>query len=246
MSRLFKNELLKMRYSRMLWVVLAGTLAFVVLSGCAPAGTVGWGEHGMTASFGYMRACGTAVMMFLSPIVGIFFTQELQRGTMHNTLSCGVSRRQYFFVKTICIMVVCLLDYLASVVIFTCLRTVISGFTPSGSYPYCGFAVLLVYQLGVCILQFANITLYMVVSVLTKKPAIVNLAGIVIWFCEGISIDAVPAFRHPMSVMIAMYDLWEDGKTLTLEFVRLFDHCLIMGIVFLALAYLIFQRKDIN
>lgn len=247
MGRLFKNELLKMRYFRMLWIVLAGILAFVVLTGCAPAGTVGWGEYGSIASFGYMRSCGTAVMMFLSPIVGIFFTQELKQGTMHNTLSCGVSRRQYFWVKTVCIMAVCLLDYLVSVVIFTGLRTVISGFyPPSGSYPHCGFAVLLAYQLGVCILQFTYITLFMVISILTKKPAIVNLAGIVIWFCEGLSIDAVPAFRHPISVIITMYDLWEDGKVLTLEFVRQFDHCIIMGIVFLALAYLIFQRRDIN
>lgn len=43
MGRLLKNELLKMRYSRMLWIVFAGTLAFVVLTGCAPADTLGWG-----------------------------------------------------------------------------------------------------------------------------------------------------------------------------------------------------------
>ena len=47
MGRLLKNELLKMRYSRMLWIVFAGTLAFVVLTGCAPADTLGWG--GITA-----------------------------------------------------------------------------------------------------------------------------------------------------------------------------------------------------
>ena len=252
MGRLLKNELLKMRYSRMLWIVFTGAIALVALMGCAPAGGISWADYGIMVPFGYMRSCGTMVTMLLSPIVGIFFTQELQQGTMHNTLSCGVSRRKYFWVKTVCIMAVCLLNYLISMVIFTCLRTVISGFyPPPGSYPDCDYGVttLLLYQLGICIMQFTYITFFMVISVLTKKPAIVNLAGIVIWFCEGvllISMDLLPAFRNPDSVMIAMYDLWQDGKALTSEFVRQFDHCLILGIVFLVLSYIIFQRKDIN
>ena len=239
MGRLFKNELLKMRYSRMLWIVFAGTLAFVVLTGCAPADTLGWGDHGVMAPFGYMRDCGTAVMMLLSPVVGIFFT-------MHNTLSCGVSRKQYFFVKAACIMAVCLLNYVVSVLLFACLRTIVSGFYPPGSYPDSRFSILMVYQLGCCILQFTYITFFMVISVLTNKPAVVNLAGIVIWFCEGVFVNAVPAFRHPMSVMINMYDLWEEEKVLTLAFIRQFDQCFIMGIVFLALGCLIFLRRDIN
>lgn len=246
MRQLFKNELLKMRYSRPLWIVLGGGIALVILMGCFPAGTLGWGECGIMAPFGYLRVCGTMVMMLFAPVVGCFFTQELKQGTMHNTLSCGVSRGQYFWVKTVCIMAVCLLNYLVSVILFFGLRTVISGFYPSDGYPDCSFAVLMVYQLGCCIFQVTYITLFMVISVSTKKPAVVNLASIVIWCCEGFFISSSRVFRHPMAVMLTMYEMWEEGRVLTYDFIKQFDHCLILEIVFLALAYLLFLKKDIN
>ena len=233
MGRLFKIELLKMRYSRMLWVILGGSVALVILTGCFPEGTLGWGDYGVMAPFGYLRACGTMVMMLFAPVAGCFFTRELKQGTMLNALSCGVDRRQYFWVKAVCIIGVCLLDYLVCIAIFFCLRVVVSGFYPSGGYPDCSPGVFVVYQLGCFIFLFTYITLFLFISVSMKKPAAVNLSSIVIWFIEGVFINSVRGLRHPMAVLLSMYDMWEEGKVLTPEFVRQFDHCVILGIVFL-------------
>ncbi len=130
MGRLFINEWIKVKYSKMLWILYGIILVYVILMGGMPTGTMGWGEYGATAPYGYLRNCGTLVMMFLSPMVGIFFTQEFAQGTMHNTLSCGVSRRDYFMVKLVCVLISGYLVYFCSLLVFTGIRCLVAGYRP--------------------------------------------------------------------------------------------------------------------
>lgn len=247
MKRLFVNEWIKIKYSRLLWLLYGGILVFVLLFGASPSGTMRPLDNGFPASFGYMSMCATTIMIFLSPMVGIFFTQELQQGTMHNTLSCGVDRGRYFVVKTICAVASGMGIYLLSVLEYTFLRIILSGVrTASVQVPDCGLATVLLFQLGCCVQQFTFITFFLLISVLSRKTAIVNLAGIVACFAEAMLSMSVPWYRGPLASALASYDLWLEGKVLTMEFLRQYGQCAVMSITFLALAYLIFRRRDIN
>ncbi len=247
MKKLFVNEWIKIKYSRMLWFLYGGILAFVLLLGASPSGTMRPLDNGFPASFGYMSLCVTTIIIFLSPMVGIFFTRELQQGTMHNTLSCGVDRGRYFMVKTICAIASGTGIHVISVFEFTILRIATGGFRPvSVQIPHCGFATALLFQLGCCVQQFTYIAFFLLISVLFRKTAIVNLAGIVTCFAEAMLSRSVSWYRGPIASVLASYDLWLEGKVLTMEFLRQYGQCAVMSMAFLALAYLIFRRRDIN
>lgn len=249
MKRLFVNEWVKMKYSKLLWILLGGILALMLLMGIGTQGAPdkGYWYVGGTASFEYMRTCGSIVILLLAPMVGIFFTQELQQGTMHNTLSCGVSRSRYFAVKTICILASGLVFYLSSLLLYVGVRTLCVGFAPvPGTYPDMGLAVAAVFQLGCCVQIFTYITCFILVSVLTQKTAFVNLAGLVVWVCESFLAKSVPSWRGPLGSIIASQALWAQGKVLTAEFLLQSVQCAVMSVVFLALGYLVFMKRDIS
>lgn len=247
MGRLFKNEWIKIKYSRFLRVLYGVALLYALLMGAAPQGTLKWVDYGVTASFGYLRACGTMIMMFLSPLAGIFFTRELQQGTIHNTLSCGVGRGRYFAVKTVCILAAGLLLYIGPVLLFTLARSLAAGFWPAeGVCPPCGPGVAAAYQAGCLVQTVTYLMFFILLSILTKRTAVVNLAGIAVWFGEAALSLSVPAFKGPTGALLAAFALWEEGKVLTLEFVKLYGQCAAMSVVFLALAGFIFRRKDIS
>lgn len=247
MRKLFINEWMKMKYSPLLWALSGGILAFVLFFGAAPSGVMRPLDSGIPASFGYMSSCGTVIMIFLSPIVGIFFTRELQQGTMHNTLSCGVGRGQYFVVKAICVVVSGLSVYLVSVLEYTVLRILRDGFWPaSAEIPDCGFAAVLLFQLGCCVQQVTYISFFLLIAVLAKRTAIVNLAGIVIWFAEAALALSASWYRGPVASILSSYELWMEGKVLTGEFLELYMQCVIMSAVFLIFSYLIFRKRDIQ
>lgn len=186
-------------------------------------------------------------MMFLSPIVGFFFTQEFQQRTMHNTLSCGVGRGQYFAVKAICVVVSGLAVYLVSVLEYTLLRVLKDGFWPaSGEIPDCGFVTVLLFQLGCCVQQVTYISFFLLIAVLAKRTAIVNLAGIVIWFAETVLVLSASWYRGPIAAILSSYDLWMEGKVVTGEFLEQYVQCIIMSAVFFTVSYLIFRKRDIH
>ena len=87
MGRLFKNELMKLKYSRTLWLFWGVVLGLVLLFSVAPGIYFELESYGYTTAFVYMRNCGTFVLMFLAPIAGSMFTLEFYQGTMQNTLS---------------------------------------------------------------------------------------------------------------------------------------------------------------
>jgi len=249
MKKLFINEWTKIKYSRLLWILFAGILALVLVMGMGVQGMAdrGFWYVGVTSSFEFMSTCASMVMMLLAPVAGIFFTQELQDGTMHNTLSCGISRSQYFAVKAICTIVSGLGIYLATVLLYFLTRTICAGYAPlPGTYPDCGPAIAVVYQLNCCIQVLTYLTSFLLVSVLAKRTYIVNLAGLVIWSGESILTFSVSFWKGPLNSILVSHDLWTEGRVFTVDFLRQSLFCLGLSIVFLALSYLVFIKRDIN
>lgn len=250
MGRLFKNELLKIRYNKIIWLFWGVSAAFVALLGLLNSEKdLAMNVYGYTSSFAYMRMAGTFVVMFLSPIAGAVFTQEMQQGTMHNTLSCGVSRLQYFAVKAVCVFVLDLVIFLFCLGEYVCLRTAVKGWLPKDypySYPDYGM-VNLAYHGGTCLLLCVYIAFFILVAVSVKRPAAVYLSGAVATMAELTVMGNIGAgYKGVMPVVVDMYDMVLDRMVLTPEFAGLFVQAAVMGIVFLGASVVIFLRRDMN
>lgn len=249
MGRLFRNELLKIRYNKTIWLFWGVSAAFVAQLGMLNSERdLAMNLCGYTSALAYMRIAGTFVVMFLAPVAGVVFTQELQSGTMHNTLSCGVSRLQYFAVKTVCVYVADLVIFLFCLGEYVCIRTVAAGWKPRDySYTYPDFGLVnLAYHGGTCLLLCVYIALFILVAVSVKKPALVYLSGAVATMGEFTVMNYIRGYRGVMPVVIDMYDMAIDRTVLTPEFAGLFAQGAVMGIVFLAAAVLVFLRRDID
>lgn len=249
MGRLFRNELLKIRYNKTIWLFWGMSVAFVALLGMLNSERdLAMNMCGSTASLAYMRIAGTFVVMLLAPVAGAVFTKELQGGTMHNTLSCGVSRLQYFIVKAICVYVADLVIFLFCLGEYVCCRTLAAGWMPRGyssGYPDLGLANL-AYQGGTCLLLCVYIAFFILVAVSVKKPALVYFSGAVAILCEFAVMNFIGGYTGAMPAVISMYDMAVDRTVLTPEFAGLFAQGAVMGIVFLAAAVLVFLRRDID
>lgn len=252
MGRLFKNELLKMKYNKAIWALCGVIAAFVAIFGLAPetSGILELAACGYTASFAYMRDAGTAILLFLSPFAGLLFTQERYQGTMHNTLSCGVSRKQYFTVKLVCYLAVGVIIYLVSIIEFVCCVSLRSGFVPDTGYPFYPYpdygAAMLAYHFGVIILLCTYMAFSTFIAVCVKKAAVVYILGALILMGESVLSNILPFYRGVLPVILDMHDMVLKRRILTAEFAGLFGQCLFMCIFFLGLAYLIFLKRDID
>lgn len=249
MRRLFKNELIKIYHNKIIWLFWGISAVFVALLGMLNSERdLAMNLCGYTASLAYMRIAGTFVVMFLAPVAGAVFTRELQSGTMHNTLSCGVSRRRYFAVKAVCVYGMDLLIFLFCLGEYVCCRTIAAGWLPktySYSYPDMGL-VKLVYTGGTCLLLCVYIAFFILVAVSVKRPALVYFSGAAATMCEFTVMNYVQGYKGVMPTVIDMYEMAVDRKVLTPEFAGLFLQGALMGIVFLAGAVLIFLRRDID
>lgn len=248
MFRLFKNELLKIRYNKTIWLFWGISVVFVALLGLLNTEKdLAMNLYGCTSSLAYMRTAGTFVVMFLAPVAGAVFTQELQQRTMHNTLSCGISRLQYFAVKAACVYAVDLLIFLFCIGEYVCLRTAVRGWRSGSPYSYPDFGLVnLAYHSGTGLLLCAYIAFFILVAVSVKKPAVVYLSGAVATMTEFTVMNYLAGYKGVMPVMIYMYDMAVDRKVLTPEFAGLFSQCIMMGAVFLGLAVCIFLRRDMD
>lgn len=252
MGRLFQNELLKMKYNKALWAFFGVIAAFAAIFGFAPGKTdsMNLAEYGYMASFSYMRNAGTAILLFLSPIAGLLFTQERHQGTMHNTLSCGVSRRQYFIVKLVCYLAIGVIIYLFSIIEFVCCISLRSGFMPDSGYPFYPYpaygTAMLAYHFGVIIVMCTYMTFFIFIAVCVKKAAVVYILGALTLMGENILTNVLPFYRGVLPVIMDMYDMVIQRRILTVEFAGLFGQCLFMCFFFLGLAYLVFLRRDID
>lgn len=249
MRELFKNELLKIRYNKTIWLFWGVSAVLVALMGMLNSERdLALNLYGFTSSLAYMRIAGTFVVMLLAPVAGAVFTQELQQGTMHNTLSCGVGRLRYFVVKAVCVYALDLLIFLFCLGEYVCFRTAARGWLPgtySYTYPNIGL-VNLAYHGGTCLLLCAYIALFILAAVSAKKPALVYFSGAVATMGEFMVMNYAQGYKGVMPAVISMYDMAVDRRVLTPEFAGLLVQGAAMGIVFLGAAVFVFLRRDID
>lgn len=248
MKRLIQNELLRIKYSRRIFIFLVFSLLFVIMDGSFPVQyRYRMTEYGYMAAIWYLRMTATVVFAFMAPVAAELVTREFRDGTIHNALSCGISRKKYFCVKTSCYFCICTVHLLGSLIVYFILRCIIAGYNPMHfSYPDYGL-VNLVYLLGEFIILFAYASLYLLFSFIFRQPAVTYLSGLVVITLEATIINGNTSwYGGPLITEIFMYELLEQEKVLTWEFASHLLPCLGLCILFVGLAYKIFLKKDIN
>lgn len=249
MRNLFLNEWLKIRYCKQLWFLSAAILVFVALMAFAPGNHYPMAYSGCTASFAYLSEAGCIVLMLQSCVFAFLFTNELAQGTMQNALRCGISRGRYFAVKFLCCLGAGLLIYLLSLIEYLCIRTLLCGFWPKEGprYPYPDYiSMLFAYYFGSCILICTLMSALMLSAVCVRKPAAAYLAGVVICVAD-LQLDmSLPRWNGIYAAIFDFEDMAMEGNMLTQPAAALFAQSIATGAFFLALAYLIFRKKDIH
>lgn len=205
-------------------------------------------DYGVMASMRYLNEAGGLVAILMIGIAAGLITQEFNNRTIHNALSCGVSRRKYFFIKTCLYMASCFMIHLVTLLFFTVIRSAIFGFFPP-YYRYRNLIIVtIVVHLGDAAVLFAYMSVFLLFAILFRNPAAVIFSGVAYYYLESWvpMIDSISFYGAPFYAIAGISPLVISGRVLSAEFAALTLPCIVTGIVFLSLAYLIFMKKDIN
>ena len=249
MGKLIHNELLKLKYSGSVKIVWGYFLFAVILSGVMPVEEelpdimgVGYG-----VSFVLIPFNGAMIFGVLAAMTAGMITQEFSQGTIHNALSCGVSRHQYFAAKATGLFGMVLVTYPVSLIAAVALRSVVFGFNPQ-SLTYSDYLkVNLVYHFSMMALILIYVSIYILLAYIFKRPAHAFMAGIAELMLELILIKDKTSLGGPLQAMRVMFNSLAEGHDiLQIGVMRLLLPGIAMGILSLVLAYLIFMKKDVD
>ena len=249
MGKLIHNELLKLKYSGSVKIVWGYFLFAVILAGFMPVEEelldimgVGYG-----VSFVLIPFNGAMIFGVLAAMTAGMITQEFSQGTIHNALSCGVSRRQYFAAKIMSLFGMALVTYPVSLIAAVALRSVVFGFNPQAlTYPDY-LQVNLVYHFSMMTLILIYVSIYILLAYIFKHPAHAFMAGIAELILELILIKDNTSLGGPLQAMrVISNSLVEGYDILQLGIMRLLLPGIAMGILSLVLAYMIFMKKDVD
>ena len=247
MNNLFMNELNKIKTTSLIKIVFGLFLLLAVFMAVMPPKGTRMFDYAYGAHIIFMNMCGTASIIFFSPVVVAMVTQEFSQRTVHNILACGVSRKKFYIVKTVCLMVTVLFIYLATIGVFTMVRSLIYGFNPL-NYTYPGYGtVVFVYHACVITVIFTEVALFMCFAYLFNRPAAAYLACLGAVFAENfLFLRSDDKIRFAILTLFRMEDYLMDHIVLTTDFLILLIPVFIELILCLALSYVIFQKKDIS
>lgn len=250
MKRLLQNELLKLRYNRMsivFAVLMVGCGAFTAVIPRFP-GQITTFDYGVMASMRYLNEAGGLSAVLMTGIAAGLIAQEFNNKTIHNALSCGVSRRKYFLTKTCLYMASCFLVHLVTLLLYTFIRGAVFGFFPP-YYRYRNLMIVtIVVHLGDAAVLFAYMSIFLLFAILFRNPAAVIFSGVAYYYLESWlpMIHGISFYGAPFYAIAGISPLVISGRVLSAEYAVLTLPCIATGIVFLSLAYLIFMKKDIN
>ena len=250
MKRLLQNELLKLRYNRMSIVFAMLMIGFGAFSAVMPRfpGQITTWDYGVMASMRYLYYVGGLTAVLMTGISAGMIAQEFNNRTIHNALSCGVSRKKYFFTKTYLYMAFCFLTHLVTLLLFTVIKGAVFGFFPPYSRYRNLMIVTIVVHLGEAAVLFAYMSVFLLLAILFHNPAVVIFSGVACYYLESWLpvIDGISFYGDPFYAIDGIDPLVMSGRVLSAKFAALTLPCIVTGIVFLSLAYLIFMKKDIN
>lgn len=248
MGKLIHNELLKLKYSGSVKIVCGYFLFVVILAGFIPMDDlpdimgVGYG-----VSFVVVPFSGVLIFGVFAAMTAGMITQEFSQGTIHNALSRGVSRRQYFAAKVASLFGVALVTYPVSLIAAVALRSMIFGFNPrSLTYPDY-LQVNLVYHFSIMAVILIYVSIYIFLAYIFKRPALTFTAGFAELVLELILIKDNTSVGGPLQAMRVIFNSLVEGyDILRIGVMKLLLPGIGMGILSLVLAYLVFMKKDVN
>lgn len=253
MGRLIHNEWLKLRYNR---VVLAFAGVGVVFSAFAAASVrlseLTVYDYAWLASTEFLKRVGSIVSVLMVGIAAGIFSMDFKQHTVHNALSCGVSRSEIFASKVCVYYSFGFIVQLVSLVFYTVLVGLLVGWaSPYYHYPNL-VATMIVFHLGEAVIVFTYMSCFLFLGMIFRDPGGLMFMGFVAFYADmwvsSLSKDSggfMSSFSPMYLIQIMRYYL-RNKLVLSAEFVTLFIPCLAMGCLFLLMAYLIFQKRDID
>ncbi len=252
MGKHIRNEWLKLMYNRIVFVFAGIGVAF-----CIFAASITLLEeltvysYALLASMEFLRRVGAIVGFLMVGIAAGIFSMDFKQHTVHNALGCGVSRNEIFFSKAFVYYSFGFLVYLISFLIYTILVGVLVGWTsPYYHYPQLA-ATMIVSHLGEAVIVFFYMSCFLFLGMIFRNPASLVFAGFAVCYADVwvASLAVNGNFRpywSPMYLTEMMKYYLRNKLVLSADFVMLFIPCLITGCLLLFMAYLIFQKRDID
>ena len=252
MNKMIRNEWLKLRYNRMVIIFALVMFGISVIFATVPIHRwdrlVLW-DYGIMAGIEFLCNAGGFIAVFMTAIAAGMFTQEYSIRTLHNAISCGVSRRKYILVKISVYIITCFLIQMVNLILYTVMKGIIFGWiSPEYKYSYPHLElVAVVASLGGFAALFAWLSVFALLANLFRSPAAAMFAGVAFYYGENLLYNQnYPLYGDPLYSIIMIRHFLKSGHVLTPEFAALSLPCLVTGGICFSLTYLVFLKKDMN
>lgn len=180
MLNLLTAERIKLFRSKKLWIVLGILSLLPIFQAVNSKISVGYGTelvqvidtviNGATGVL-MIKKNGLTVLLVISAFISFFIGEEFHNGTIRNALSLGRSRTQYYLSKFVVAAVLALVGVIIMTVLGMIGFTV--GFGFGGVAEISNYFMFAIKSFGTLyILILANVSIYVMISFLTKNSAI--------------------------------------------------------------------------
>ena len=250
MGRYIHNEWLKLRYNRVVLAFAGVGIAFSVFAAaCVRLEEVTVYDYAWLASTEFMKRVGGIVSILMVGIAAGIFSMDFKQHTVHNALSCGVSRSEIFISKVCVYYSFGFIVQLISLVFYTVLVGLLVGWaSPYYHYPHL-VETMIVFHMGEAVIVFFYMSCFLFLGMIFRNPGALIFAGICAFYFDtmnGFSVGNTKPYWSPMYLIQIMRYYLRNKLVLSAEFVTLFIPCLVIGCLFLFIAYLIFRKRDID
>ena len=251
MRALWANEWVKIKHSK--WVI--GVILYLMFMTVIGALFPGTRENYFTISgYGSLfswsdNLMGMDIYSAFAFLVAGLMGKEFDNRTLHNIVGRGIKRKHYFAVKAICIIMLSALFYIASLCIFSVLRTMIFGYNPEALSYSDYWSKVLVYNGGALLLVLCYVSVFILLSVLIRRIGPMLVCSILINFIDSsLREGAIADIRIGGACRIAvkMRTAFQYDRILTGPFFTMFLPVICVGVVTLLLACQLFQKRDID
>lgn len=252
MSNLLLNELLKLKKSKTVKVVICIMMVYSLFIALFPGEGYLY-RSGFSAPFLMLICYGSLGFWANAAIVSEQIGGEFKSGTIHNTLSSGMERKKYFIAKVISLYGITAAIYLASAFFLFLCQNLIFGYDPEGLIFSGYWTKVLVYQLGALFVIFGWVSLSVFFSYLLQTAVASFVAMVVASFVElflslKFLYDRDIVIGGPTNTVWVMQRmlLTDTDRILSTDFLITLLPCILLIAASIGGAYYLFQKTDIN